>query len=248
MEQEQKQYTPAEYFDYLKDKKNKITDEDLKAYYETAMTLVNKYKTTKQYKALKKLIFHVETIEKERELVKLGIDTFVYRDEVELFIEKVADKVVKIIELRNYEREIPDEIVEVIEATSDLFDELYVVFTDYTGEVEKQVEQERREKDPILFGTFQDKESRTVIDRFYFLGDWEDEFCDLTLDKMIGQMEAKGIHVKRTVQTPTDLEELKADLARLDENNRVRAIRPNQTETKPGFFKKVRSIFSGKNA
>lgn len=247
MEQEQKQYTPAEYFDYLKDKKNKITDEDLKAYYETAMTLVNKYKVTKQHKALKKLIFHAETIEKERELVKLGIDTFVYRDEVELFIEKVADKVVKIIELRNYEREIPDEIVEVIDATSHLFDELYVVFTDYTGEVEKQVERERREKDPILFGTFQDKESRTVIDRFYFLGDWEDEYCDLTLDKMIGQMEAKGHHIKRTIQTPTDLAELKADLARLDDQNRVRAIHPSQAKQKPAFFNKVRRAFSRKN-
>lgn len=31
------------------------------------------------------------------------------------------------------------------------------MFTDYTGRMERQVEKERREKDPILFGTFQNQ-------------------------------------------------------------------------------------------
>ena len=53
----------------------------------------------------------------------------------------------------------------------DKFDQLYVLFTDYTSQIERQVEKERRQKGPILFGVFQNERTETVIDRFYFLGD-----------------------------------------------------------------------------
>ena len=115
--------------------------------------------------------------------------------------------------LEKYEREIPDEIVSIIEQVKDKFDQLYILFTDYTGKVERQIEKERRQKDPILFGTFQNEKTRTVIDRFYFLGDWEDEYCDLTLDKMVNEVEAsKKRNIVRTVNTPEDIEELKKQL------------------------------------
>ena len=245
MEEKALEYTPTQYFEYLKERKHQVTDEDLQSYYENAMMLVNKYNVTGQVKGLRKLIFHAETIEKERELVKMGIDTFVYRDDVEYFMEKVSDKVVKIIELKNYPREIPDEIVEVISKTKDIFTEMYVVFTDYTGEVEKEVEKSRRDKDPILFGTFQDRASRSVNDRFYFLGDWEDDFCDLTLDKMVAQMSVKGrTNIERTIVTPTDLETLKADLERLDQDHRMISPRIEQKKKTP--FQKVKTFFSRK--
>jgi hypothetical protein len=35
-----------------------------------------------------------------------------------------------------------------------------------------------RKKDPILFGLIEDRR------RLYFVGDWEDEYCNLTLDKI----------------------------------------------------------------
>ena len=119
----------------------------------------------------------------------MGIDTFVYKDKIEDYIENVADKSVKIIELSRYMREVPDDLVETVEKTKDLFDEFYVVFTDYTGAEERKVQKEKRYKDPILFGAF--KNQRNVADRFYFLGDWVDEYCDLTLDKMIEQYKNK---------------------------------------------------------
>jgi hypothetical protein len=112
---EQKELTPKEYFDMLKDKKNTVTDKDLLEVYDNCLILLNKYKTTGQIKGMKKLIFHLETIEKEREIVKMGVDTFIYRDDIEEYIDNVASDAVKIIELENYEREIPDEIVKVID-------------------------------------------------------------------------------------------------------------------------------------
>ena len=71
---------------------------------------LSKYQTTGQTRGLKKLIFLAQCLEKETELIKLGVNTFVYRSDIEEYIDNVTKDVVKIIYLKNYEREIPDEI------------------------------------------------------------------------------------------------------------------------------------------
>lgn len=162
------------------------------------------------------------------------------KDDIEKYIDNIAKDVVKIIELENYEREIPDEIVETISQVKDKFSQLYVVFTDYTGKIEQEVIKERREKDPILFGTFQDKNTRTIIDRFYFLGDWIDEYCDLTLDKMVNETIKKtGIDIRKEISTPQDIQELKAQLDNLD--NQFRQTE-RKAKIKQSIFSKVRSV------
>ena len=144
---------------------------------------------------------------KEEKLIEMGVSTYIYKSTIEDYIENVADKTVKIVELSRYMREIPDELVETIEKTREYFDEFYVVFTDYTGTEERKVEKERRDKDPILFGCF--KNGNNVADRFYFLGDWVDEFCDLTLDKMVEEYKSqKGVSPTITEKIPTTSEEL----------------------------------------
>ena len=240
------QLTPQQYFEQVKERKHNITDEELVKVYDNCLELLNKYKITGQKKGMRKLMFHLECIEKEREIVKMGINTFIYRDDIEEYIDTVAKDTVKIIELENYEREIPDEIVELIAATKDKFDQLYVVFTDYTGKVERQIEKERRDKDPILFGTFQNQSNRTVIDRFYYLGDWEDEYCDLTLDKMVNETEKAGKrNIVKTISTPSDIEELKEQLGGLSEIN-GNFIISNSTPQKKTFFQNIKSVLKGK--
>lgn len=240
------QLTPQQYFEQVKERKHNITDEELVKVYDNCLELLNKYKITGQKKGMRKLMFHLECIEKEREIVKMGINTFIYRDDIEEYIDTVAKDTVKIIELENYEREIPDEIVEVIAATKYKFDQLYVVFTDYTGKVERQIEKERRDKDPILFGTFQNQSNRTVIDRFYYLGDWEDEYCDLTLDKMVNETEKAGKrNIVKTISTPSDIEELKEQLGGLSEIN-GNFIISNSTPQKKTFLQNIKSVLKGK--
>lgn len=239
--------TPSEYFEHVKERKNHITDEDLKNVYDNCIELLNKYNITGQKKGMRKLMFHLECIEKEREIVKMGVDTFIYRDDIEEYIDKVAKDTVKIIELENYEREIPDEIVELIAKVKDKFDQLYIVFTDYTGKVERQIEKERRPKDPILFGTFQNTSSRTVIDRFYYLGDWEDEYCDLTLDKMVNETKKIGKrNITKTISTPKDIEELKLQLGSLTTENNgifVQTGSIDATIEKKSWFSNIKTIF-----
>lgn len=206
---------PQQYFDKMKEKKNSISNEDLKKIYQNCLELANKYKITGQIRGLRKILFCMESIEKEYQLVDMGITTFIYKDDIDFYIDSVAnsrnrrEKPIKIIELERYEREIPDEIVDVIAATKDIFDKMYVVYTDYTGKEERKIEAERKQKDPILFGTFQNKDYKVCIDRFYYLGDWIDEFCDLTLDKMVNETSKVGRNIIRTIQTPKDIKELK---------------------------------------
>lgn len=240
-----KTFTPSEYFQNIKDKRNSIDDEELVKIYDNCLFLLNKYKKTGQNKAIKKLIFHLKTIEKEREIVSLGIDTFVYRDDIEEFIENIAKDMVKIQDLESYEREIPDDVVAKLETVREKFDQFYIVFTDYTGRVEKQVAKSRRDKDPILFGTFQDQTSRTVIDRFYFIGDWEDEYCDLTLDKMVNEVaKAKNKNIAIDIKTPEDIEALEKQLLLLEEQQNDR-FTMNRT-IKRGFFYRLKSLFTAR--
>lgn len=233
--------SPQEYFDHVKTRKHHITDEQLLAVYDNCLDLLNKYRVTGQVQGMEKILFHLDCIDKEREIVKMGIDTFVYRDDIEYYIEEVASNVVKIIDLPNYEREIPDEIVSVIEKVKDKFDKLYVVFTDYTGRQERKVEEYRRQKDPILFGTFQNTKTRAIIDRFYYLGDWVDEYCDLTLDKMVNETKNAGRrNIVHTISTPKDIEELRNQLANLQKTQNGFVV--NETPKKKHFFDRVKSF------
>ena len=250
--------TPCQYFDFLKGAKQIITTEALKNSYDSFLTLAEKYQKLGQVESLKKLCFLADTLVKEEKLIEMGISTYVYKDAVEDYITNVADKTVKIIELSRYMREIPDELVETIEKTKNIFDEFYVVFTDYTEKQERQVEKERRDKDPILFGVF--KSQTNVADRFYFLGDWVDEYCDLTLDKLVAQYKEKmNVSPVVTTNIPESSEELVALLKTytidnkkeeshitLNENQPLPIssfVVDNGVEKKAGFFQKVRSIF-----
>lgn len=255
---EKETITPSQYFDFLKGAKNTITTDVLKNSYDTFLKLAEKYQKLGQVESLKKLCFLADTLVKEEKLIDLGITTYIYKDTIEDYIENVADKTVKIIELSRYMREVPDELIDTIEKTKSLFDEFYVVFTDYTGKEERKVEKERRDKDPILFGVF--KNQTNVADRFYFLGDWVDEYCDLTLDKLIEQYkEKKGVTPVVTSAVPETAEDLVATLKtfKIDEKKEPSYVTFNEGQSlpiagysydpgvkkKPSFFQKVRSVF-----
>ena len=255
---QQEVITPSQYFDFLKNAKQNITTKLLKDSYDSFLALANKYQKLGQVESLKKLCFLADTLVKEEKLIEMGISTYVYKDTIEDYITNVADKTVKIIELSRYMREIPDELVDTIERTKNIFDEFYVIFTDYTGKEERKVEKERRDKDTILFGVF--KNQTNVADRFYFLGDWVDEFCDLTLDKMIEQYkDKKGFSPANETEIPKTSEELVAILKtyKIDEKKEGSVVEINsgqslpvqsykldsRIEKKQGFFSKIRSVF-----
>jgi hypothetical protein len=208
---QQETLDPDKYFDYLKNKKVKMTDEFLNMFSQIIQKEASKALAIGQDHMLKRLAFVYSSVEKEYQLLQEGIDTYVLKDDIEEYIKEVKNRVVKIIELEYYPRTIPDEIAERVMRLKqcNLFDAFYVVFTDYTGEVEKKVKQEERRKDPILFGTFKEKIDGMwdLHDRFYYIGDWEDDYCDLTLTKMVEAMSKKGKDIAHSTDIPDATQE-----------------------------------------
>lgn len=94
-----------------------------------------------------------------------------------------------------------------------------------------------------MFGIFIDDKNTTCADRFYVLGDWEDEYCDLTLDKLIAET---GDDVTKPVLEPAkSMEELKAYIeSYAAKNNGTISFAMNEVPViqKKTFFQKIRSF------
>lgn len=247
--------TPTEYFEEVKRKRETLTDESLTDFYDNCIKLFNKYHATGQTRAMEKLAFYIDNVPKERELLAMGFDRYVHQDDVTSFLGQVSERVIKITDLASYERDIPNDIAANIEITRHLFDEYYVVFTDYTGEAERKVALHRRDKDPILFGAFKDQRKRHISNRFYFLGDWVDEYCDLTFDRFISESkELLGKDPTVTINVSESMEDILAELDRIrherdqyqtlsDEKVRERDALSSPEPKKKSFLERLFRIF-----
>ena len=237
-----------EVFNTLKSSVNHITDEELIKAYDTAQVLADRYIKTGQHQALAKLIYTLKCINKERTLVSLGYTTFVYKDAIDYYIDSHQSETrpVKIIELSEYTRVIPEDITKKVEETKDIFDEFFVVYTDYTGKEEKRIEAEKRERDPILFGVFLDTKSRVCIERFYYLGDWVDEYCDLTFDKFLTELGKTTNFTSSEIIIPKTEKELQAILDTYHNKGSdmyINSIPLSYMPKKQSFFDKIKAWF-----
>ena len=180
--------TPAEYFEKIKDLQQETSDKELQEVLEFALSKMEKFKILKQTEAANILMEYVNMFKKEIEIIHAGFTKYVLKKDIEYYMNHISDKCVFCCELADYPREIPDEIFDKIKDHIDLFDHIYIVFTDYTMKVSKHIDKKTREKDPIMFGAVDRKSSsfRPIVGpRYYFIGDWVDEYCELTLEQMI---------------------------------------------------------------
>lgn len=189
LEEETEELSPAVYFDHVKSSKKKFDRDDQQLILDQTLTMMKKCKITGQTEMAKQLAYRANLALRELDAANKGFDIYVSRKDVEKYVDQIEKKSVKVIELRNYTREIPDEHIEKIEAAQNIFDELYIFFTDYTMEETKKVAKERRKKDPIVFGAFIDKldgETKPYVeDKMFFICDWVEENCDLTLEQIV---------------------------------------------------------------
>ena len=234
--------TPSLYFDYVKGLKNKVEFEEYGLIIDNTLKMINKAKITEQTSMAKRLTHQLELALRELEAAKKGFDIFVNRKDIELYISKVEAKAVKIIELSRYTREIPDDIIDKIAEAKEVFDEMYIMFTDYTKKETKKVAKERRDKDPILFGAFIDKDGEKenkiyVEDRLFFIADWVEDKCDLTLEEFCRDVKDKSNKdITYKVDLPTTEEAAKLYLDSF--NNPI-----EESDLKPvSLFDKIKSI------
>lgn len=232
---EPKVKSPDEIFKELKNSRTKVTPEGLEEYKKNLEVLAAEFIQTGQYRSLEKIAFLIECVEKEKKVLEVGVDEYIFRDDIDTFLQRrnVKESSIKLISLRDYPRQIPPEIQEKIKKTKKLFDQMYVLFTDYTSTVTRNYQREQhikaRDRDPILFGVFESKrtdksgsfiENRLLNDKFYCIGDWVDEYCDLTLDKFVAMSNKPREEVIHPITQPVSIEEIRAVLDNVNKEGR----------------------------
>jgi hypothetical protein len=209
-------FEPNDYFQHLKSQMQETQLEKLETNRRVLSVEIDKANKLGQKNLLDKAAFVWSVLEKEMLLNSLGYTKYVEKSDVVRLIDDVKPKnSVKIIELENYPRSIPEKnAVEVERALGyGIFDKLLVLYTDFTDEevhTPDQKEMVARNKDPIVFGMFYNEVMRAQHERLYFITDWEDEYCDLTFSKMIEKMHELGIekpekHTDITESTINDI-------------------------------------------
>lgn len=101
------------------------------------------------------------------------------------FIKK-CEKGLSLDYIKNFTRPIPQEVVSKISKLNELeiFDNYVVLHYDPDKTAYKETEYERaKRKDPIIFGLIAGSK------KLYYVTDWIDEYCDLTLEKFVDTLD-----------------------------------------------------------
>jgi hypothetical protein len=131
----------------------------------------------------------VEGVRTETQLVAMKKVKFIEEVQLVEFVKK-AKRGLRLDWIANFTRVIPEHVVKAKLAADDrnVFDNYVVLHFDPKKKAwsETAAEKEKR-KDPILFGVIKGRR------RLYFVGDWVDEFCDLTFDQVADALGKENI-------------------------------------------------------
>jgi len=125
----------------------------------------------------------------EAHLVSMGLAKYLTEEKVVEFVKK-APKGLRLDWIANFIKIIPPELLKVkVECDNQmLFDNYVILHFDPNAKSYAETEAEREaKKDPILFGVIDGRR------RLYYLGDWVDELCDLTLDQVADVLGSGGV-------------------------------------------------------
>jgi hypothetical protein len=177
-------WSPKKYFENIKFGITTINPNNYDNQKEMIKLLKKRAKENHQTALLEKYEIEETRIEKELKLISFNFYKFISEDHIVKFSrynERMKYKGVKLDWIKNFTRIIPENVQEkltFIESTK-IFDNYVILHYDPENKGNDKTE---KEKDPILFGVM------NCSRRLYYIGDWIDEYCDLTLDKIIKHM------------------------------------------------------------
>lgn len=188
--------TTEEIFSEIKKSLNKVSVTDLTDYEKNLLIALGSAVKTEQRVLMEQCMFYHKCLKKENELINLGFDKFIYKDDLNHIIKELEasseNKNIYFISLDKFPRVIPTDVVKKIEKVKKqkIFDKYYILYTDYTKKTsEKSKSEYKKEKDPIVFGAFSESNKENTVhymgERVYYIADWIDEYCDLTLDRLM---------------------------------------------------------------
>lgn len=170
--------TVQEFFSSLKDTQEEVQMVAGRAQgYEAALVRARK---TGQKALVEQLLAGALAVRSETRLLTLGLTKVLSEETLVEFVKK-SPKGLRLDWVKNFTRVIPDEVLDAkVKCDAErVFDNYVVLHYDPERKswAETHAETEAR-KDPILFGLIEGRR------QLYFVGDWVDEYCDLTLDQI----------------------------------------------------------------
>lgn len=173
---------------------------EISEHYENALLQAKELGQTALFDKLKDLI---NVVKGEAVLIAMGLNKYVTEKQICDFYELVGeDKNLKLTWIKNFSRIIPEEIYNVKKDVDErkIFDNYVILHYDPENNGEELSKEELEiKKDPILFGVM--KDSR----KLYYIADWKDDYCDLTLEEMFNTLGEKTLKINnKNVKTFID--------------------------------------------
>lgn len=183
-----KEISPSLFFQFIKSKLDNNQQIELSTKMSRIASCLENARMLDQQGLYEELALKLSGISREQEASVVNCGKYIPFIAINYFIEKMSQlnidnkKVVKFDFLKNFPRNIPSEKAKIISDVKDkkVFDQFFILYTDYTREKLKTTRTKIRDKDPIVFGAFIHQP-----ERLYYVCDWVDEFCDITLEKFL---------------------------------------------------------------
>lgn len=169
--------------------------QELKEFNSTSSRLqdeLTKAKMLNQTALYEKLVDNIKIKMYENQLVSLKQFKYISESKLIEFSEN-CEKGLRLDWVSNFSRTIPDEVSNNKLKLDEykIFDNYVVFHYDPEGKSTALTKEEiAKKKDPILFGVIEN--SRNL----YYIGDWIDDYCDLTFDKLIEEFSKTQLKLK----------------------------------------------------
>ena len=165
--------------------------------YETVMRNAS---ANGQTALVEKVLAMKDVVMGEIKLISLGLKKYLTEEQIVKFYSMVNDdkRHLKLTWIKNFARVIPSDVTELKKKMDQalVFDNYVILHYDpkSTGVCDTE-EEIKKKKDPILFGVI------AGSNKLYFIADWIDEVCDLTLDKLVDTLGEKALTINNKTVT-----------------------------------------------
>lgn len=190
--------------DFFKSVKNSAEELKLVTEHSTNYEkIISHLKATGQEALYEHMSIDIEAYRSEAQLYATGHRKVITEDNIVAFI-KDAPKKIRLDWVKNFTRSIPSTVVDLKIKLDELhiFDNYVVMHYDPDNKGNAMtLEEKKKSEDPILFGVIAGSQ------KLYYVGDWIDEYCDLTFDKLVEKLGAEAISandIKSNVSIPIE--------------------------------------------
>ena len=245
--------SPKLAFDYISKNLKEDGREELKKNLEDFKLLLDIADNQGSLAIREKAEKEIAKITQEMLISAHGYKKYFMEHDILLIKSLIKGKVCNLCKHEEFPRVIPTEPLKEIKNAEDLgiFDEIVILYLDYTKENIKSNAQQIKEKDPIAFGKIFSSPGK-----FFYITCWIDDYCDLTLDKAIKLIkqgnpnfilpEYKGLSpkevndiIKKVKEREENLKNTNASNWRENYQNEI-----NKNKKKPPFWKKLKLLVS----